>query len=238
VSDTRPRFGPVERRTLAEAIRGQITQQILEGALPAGARLPSERELCDEFNVARTSVREAIQGLITLGLVERRGNRAFVSEELPSVDSDVFRARRVRVQELFEVRRLIELPMIELVACRATNDERAEILALADRFEPDMVLDEFRRLDRAFHWALARASHNTLLAEVYGKVLSALFDSEEWASMLSEATAAALREIIESSGWEHREIAARVSDGDAVASLESMAQHLDTVESKIASQLS
>jgi DNA-binding FadR family transcriptional regulator len=128
--------------------------------------------------------------------------------------------------------------MIELVACRATGDERAEILELGQRFQPDMVLDEFRRLDRSFHWALARASHNTLLAEVYGKVLSALFDSEEWASMLSAATTSALREIIVSSGLEHREIAACVSNGDAVAALESMAQHLDTVESKIASQLS
>ena len=160
VTTTRPRFGPVERRTLAEVIREQIQRQILDGALPAGARLPSERELCDEFNVARTSVREAIQGLITVGLVERHGNRAYVAEELPSVGSTFFNDRRGRVKELFEVRRVIELPMIELAACRATPEEREEIKSLAGDFHADLPLEEFRRLDRAFHWALARASHN------------------------------------------------------------------------------
>ena len=237
MTSARPRFGPVERRTLAEAIREQIQRQILDGALPAGARLPSERELCDEFNVARTSVREAIQGLITVGLVERHGNRAYVAEELPSVGSDFFNDSRGRVKELFEVRRLIELPMIELAACRATQEERDEIRSLAEEFHPEMQLEEFRRLDRAFPWALARASHNGLLAEVYTKVLVALFESEEWSTMLGQASSDVMQPIIKSSGSEHRRIAAHVMEGDAVASLESMAEHLDTVEKRLVSQL-
>ena len=88
MSEVRPRFGPVARRTLAEEIREQIQQQILEGVLPAGTRLPSERQLCEEFGVARTSVREAIQGLISIGLLERRGNRVHVLEELPTVRAE------------------------------------------------------------------------------------------------------------------------------------------------------
>lgn len=238
MSTTRPRFGPVERRTLAEAIRDEIQRQITEGALPPGARLPSERELCEEFDVARTSVREAVQGLISLGLVERRGNRSYVAEELRSFASEALCKHAVRVHELFEVRRLIELPMTELAAARADDAERTEILALSDQFQDDVSLTEFRQLDRKFHWMLARASHNGLLAEVYGKVLDALFESEEWSLMLHEAPADAIRRIIESSGREHREIARRLMDGDPVGSLESIANHLDTVERRIVSQLS
>jgi GntR family transcriptional repressor for pyruvate dehydrogenase complex len=214
-----------------------MQREILEGALPPGSRLPSERELCEAFNVARTSVRGAIQGLISLGLVERRGNRAFVAEELPSFSSAELSSERIRVKELFEVRRLIELPMTELAACRATDEERAEIAALAAQFLPDMELVEFRRLDRAFHSVLARASHNPLLAEVYAKVLVALFESDEWSTMLASAPRDAIHEIIKSSSREHREIAARIANGDPVASLEAMADHLDTVEARIVSGL-
>jgi DNA-binding FadR family transcriptional regulator len=127
--------------------------------------------------------------------------------------------------------------MTELAACRATDEERAEIAALAAQFLPDMELVEFRRLDRAFHSVLARASHNPLLAEVYAKVLVALFESDEWSTMLASAPRDAIHEIIKSSSREHREIAARIANGDPVASLEAMADHLDTVEARIVSGL-
>ncbi|MGQ0802317.1 MAG: FadR/GntR family transcriptional regulator [Actinomycetota bacterium] len=237
MSTVRPRFGPVERRTLAEEIRRQIEQQILDGILAAGTRLPSERQLCEEFGVARTSVREAIQGLISVGLLERRGNRVHVTEELPSVRAETD-GRANQVHDLFEVRRVIELPMTELAACRATPEERQELVDLADQFTSDLPIEKFRALDRAFHWTLARASHNALLAEVYGKVLAALFDSEEWESMLaSERNAEAVRRIIESSGQEHRQIAAAIARGEAVGALEAVAGHLDTVETRIVSQV-
>ena len=208
MSAARPRFGPVDRRTLAEAIRAQIHQQILDGTLPPGSRLPSERELCEEFDMDHTSVREALQGLMSIGVVTRRGNRAYVSEELPAFGTDVLQA--ARVHELFEVRRLMELPMTELAACRADDTERVEILALAEDFTEVMLLVEFRQLDRKFHSAIARASHNTLLAEVYGKVLDALFGSEQWSTILHEAPTTVIGAIIDSSGHQHRPARARM----------------------------
>lgn len=237
MSAVRPRFGPVERRTLAEEIRRQIQQQILEGILPAGTRLPSERQLCEEFGVARTSVREAVQGLISIGLLERRGNRVHVLEELPNVRAETD-GHQTQVRELFEVRRLIELPMTELAACRATPEERQELVELAQRFSEELPVDEFRALDRAFHWAVARASHNALLAEVYGKVLAALFESEKWESMLTdERNLGAVRGIIERSCQQHRQIADAIATGEAVGALEAVAGHLETVETRIVSQI-
>src|SRR5690606_34519375 len=117
-----------------------LQRSIEDGTFPPGTRLASERELCEEFGVARTSVREAIQGLLSLGLVERRGNRTFVVEEVPDFRFD---GRKVRVKELFEVRRLIELPMVELASCRATPEERAEIVEIAGSFTPTLSLEEF-----------------------------------------------------------------------------------------------
>lgn len=233
---TRPRFGPVERRTLAEEIRQAIEDQIVSGLLPAGSRLPSERQLCDEFRVARTSVREAIQGLISLGHVTRHGNRAYVAEQLPDLSVQEL-DRTGRVRELFEVRRVIELPMIELTAERATDEQRARIATLAAEFSDTMSLQDFRDLDRAFHWSLAQGAHNALLLEVYGKVLAALFESDEWADILRELDPTAAKAIIVSSMDEHRCIADAVTRSEGVEALGAMATHLNTVEKRIVGQL-
>lgn len=225
------------RPTLADRTASEMLRQVLEGAIPPGSRLPSERELCEEFDVARTSVREAIQGLTTIGMVERRGNRAYVARELPAPGPGPFDDARARVRELFEVRRVIEPSMVAFAASRATAEERDEIRALAAEFEAGLSLDEFRRLDRAFHWVLARASHSALLAEVYTKVLVALFDSEEWMTMLRGGDADATRRTIDLSGDEHRWIAERVADADAAGSLEMMSEHLRRVEDRLVAQL-
>ena len=68
-------------------------------------------------------------------------------------------------------------------------------------------------------------------------MLVALFESDEWSTMLGQASPGVMQGIIESSGSEHRKIAAQVLEGDAVGSLESMSEHLDTVEQRLVSQL-
>src|SRR5438105_11630352 len=59
-----PRFAPVDRRTLPAEVRDRLVQAIRSGQLPPGAQLPSERVLCEDFGVARASVREPLQGLL------------------------------------------------------------------------------------------------------------------------------------------------------------------------------
>src|SRR4051812_13312335 len=82
---TRGKFAPVSRRSLADDVREQLATGISTGTLAPGALIPSEESLCQQFGVSRTSVREAIRELITIGLIERRGNRAYVVEHLPDV---------------------------------------------------------------------------------------------------------------------------------------------------------
>src|SRR4051794_12810895 len=106
-------FAPLGRRTLPDEIRARLIESIDGGRLRPGQVLPAERTLCAEFNVARTSVREAIQALVSLGYLERRGNRAYVAEGLPEVVVPVD-GRKTKVRDLFETRRVIELPMAEL----------------------------------------------------------------------------------------------------------------------------
>jgi GntR family transcriptional repressor for pyruvate dehydrogenase complex len=230
-SDSHASFAPITRETLSAQIRDQLLERIVNGTMEPGARVPSERDLSDQFRVARTSVREAMQGLISLGVIERRGNRSFVVERLPDVSFDPVDDRKEFVRQLFETRRLLELPIIELAAQRADDDERADIRALAQRFGADMSLAEFRRLDHEFHALIARACGNPLLVEVYNKVLARLFRSEGIESLLSDdANRDEVRRIVRDSTAQHAALAAAVASGDVMAARVEGTAHLAAVE--------
>ena len=235
--DAAVRFQPLDRRTLPEEIRDRLIRSIESGELRPGQRLPAERTLCAEFNVARTSVREAIQSLVSLGFLERRGNRAYVIEHLPDVFVPVDE-RKVAVRDLFETRRVIEMPIAELAACRASDEARVNINAIAQRFTPGMALDEFRRLDREFHWEIARACINTLLAEVYGKVLDALFSASEFSELLyASGNRDEVAVIVEKAVTHHQAIAAAILEGDPIRVLATVEDHLADVERRMIDRL-
>jgi GntR family transcriptional repressor for pyruvate dehydrogenase complex len=233
-----PRFEPITRQTVAQAVHERLAASIEGGELVAGQALPSERALCEEFGVARTSVREAIQGLVSRGLVERRGNRTHVAEHLPTVGLAAADHRKDRVRELFEVRRVMEIPIAGLAVERATSEQRGELVAVANRFVDTMPIDDFRRLDRQFHWLLAAACGNPLLAELYHKVLDALFASGEFHSLLSATgNRRAVTRIVASAGQSHRAIAAAVGCGDVGAVTAAVGQHLQDVEDRMVRHL-
>lgn len=231
VAGTGLEFEPLSRATISSQIRDRLLEWITSGALPPGARIPSERALSEQFQVARTSVREAMQGLSSLGVVERRGNRSYVVERLPDVSFDAIADRKELVLQLFETRRLLEIPIIELAAERATDDDRTKLADLARRFSADMSLPEFCVLDHAFHSAIARACHNPLLAEVYGKVLARLFSSSDVESLLEDdVNRVEVDRIVASATAQHAALALAVARGDVEAAKQEGTSHLADVE--------
>ncbi|HEX7097083.1 MAG TPA: FadR/GntR family transcriptional regulator [Acidimicrobiales bacterium] len=228
-------FDPITRRTVAAEVREAIHDRIRSGELPAGSQLPSERALCEQFAVGRTTVREAIQGLVLLGVIERRGNRSYVAEHLPTVSLD---ERKRSVTDIFEIRRIIEVPMAELAACRATDAQRAEIARIAAMFSVDMDLDVFRKADRRFHEAVAEACGNPAFAELYGKVLDTLFRSTDFDSLLSASeNRAVVRRVIRDAVKAHTEIAQHIGAGDIDAVRKATERHLNQVEALMVSQM-
>jgi GntR family transcriptional repressor for pyruvate dehydrogenase complex len=228
-------FDPVTRQTVSAEIRQRLADAIHSGQLAPGTPLPAERALCQEFGVARTSVREAIQGLVIAGYLERRGNRSVVAEQLPEMNF-TGDDRKALVSQLFEVRQVIEPAIVEMAARRATDSERELITSLAARNTSD--LEEFREIDRMFHGALARACGNPLLNEVHAKALAALFGSGEFASLLyAEVNRAEVREIIRLSTEAHRAIADAVVRGHVRKAAAAVVAHLDDVERRMLERL-
>jgi DNA-binding FadR family transcriptional regulator len=226
-----PKFEVAARRTVSEEVRESLLRDIRSGALIPGTQLPPERVLCDQFAVARTSVREAIQGLVSLGHIERRGNRLYVTEPLTDVRFD---QRKQSVEHMFEFRRLVEVSMAELTATRADRDERRQITELARSFSVDMDLDEFRKADREFHESIARSCHNPVLADIYGKVLDTLFKSSDFESLLTaQHNATVVRRVIRDACRSHRRIADAIQRRDPEAVRAAVEAHLRDVEAKM-----
>ena len=224
-------FAPLTRETLSGQIRDRLLARITSGELEPGTRMLSERHLSEQFGVARTSVREAIQGLVSLGVVERRGNRSYVVERLPDIRVDAHDDRKDYVQQLFETRRALEVPITQFATRRAAPDDRTEIRRLAAQFYVGMPLDEFRELDHRFHALIARSCANPLLVELYGKVLGRLFKSGDFESLLyADANRDAVQGLVDESGEQHKAIARAIAEADEDAAGAASTSHLNAVE--------
>jgi len=178
-------FRPPRKVTIVESIVDQIVEQIHQGKLNPGDRLPSERHLIEMLGVSRSSVREALQGLMVMGLVESRpGQGSFVSSRRgrlpPNLDSMALSEhlqREMRLQ-LIEARRTIEPPIARLAAERATPEG---VGILRQRFA-DYSRDPFGHLGdpqlpsahSALHLDLAEMTGNPFFVAVVDNLLRAV----------------------------------------------------------------
>src|SRR3989442_15385329 len=79
-----PEFKRVQRTSLSDHIVEQISGLIARGTLKPGDRIPSEKQLCRQFGVGRTSVREALRSLSVMGVLESHmGDGTFVAGDAP-----------------------------------------------------------------------------------------------------------------------------------------------------------
>lgn len=231
-------FAPITRDTVSAQIRTQLLERIRTGDMAPGTRIPSERELSESFSVARTSVREAMQVLLSMGVIERRGNRSFVAEQLPEVMLSTGEERRTFVTELFETRRVLEVPIFVLAAQHADEAARTKISETAAQFVAGLDIKQFRQLDRLFHTTIASACGNSLLIELYSKVLDRLFRSADFEEMLgAERNRAEVERIVAEASTAHGRIATAIAARDVDAVRRAAEAHLDEVERSLVDEL-
>jgi len=146
-------FRPPRRRRLHEEVAEQLRDAILDGRFRAGAKLPPERELAEEFQVNRTSVREAIKVIEGLGLVAvRQGDGATVQ---PLIDASldilapmIFHGGRIDADVLVEMAEVIT-PLLFEMARLAIERRRPPQLAELRRLR-DQIADETREREERF----------------------------------------------------------------------------------------
>jgi len=213
--------------TLVGNIIHELSERIIAGEWQAGDFLPPQKALAAQLGVGVSTIREATQVLVSMGLVESRpGKGTWVREREPEADTPAG-ALRLRLNELqastiFETRLVIEIPMTEYAAERATLEDIAAIRSSLEAMETAVSdIDAFARADLAFHKAVARASHNDLLTQFY------LLTSELLADFISELDR--LPGVREEAMAAHRALAHAIERHDIQGARESALGHLGRI---------
>lgn len=164
---------------LADSVASELEKRILEGSLKSGARLPSERTLALDLGVSRPSLREALQKLVSKGLLTtRHGGGTFVTDQLEAhfVDPwlDMLKGNPSLHHDLLEFRQMLESQAASLAADRATDVDIQRLdsvfAALEESYERD-DLPHCINTDVAFHQAVAEASHNVLIGHLTASLM-------------------------------------------------------------------
>jgi GntR family transcriptional repressor for pyruvate dehydrogenase complex len=222
---------PIKSIRIYEEIVRQIKAMIAEGRLKSGDQLPPERDLAEKFVVSRTSVREALRALESLGLVEvRPGEGTFVKkisvEALIAPLALVILSQREAIGELFEARRLLEPSIAALAARRATPDELQEMARiLAEQAKEVAAGRTGLTQDGQFHAAIASAARNQAITRIVHAIMDLLAQiREESLNTPGRPTR---------SHQDHRRVLEAISRRDDAAAAQAMRDHLVAVEALV-----
>ncbi len=224
-------IAPIKWTRIYEEIVRQIKGMIAEGRLKSGDQLPPERDLAEKFLVSRTSVREALRALESVGLIEiRPGEGTFVREvsveALIEPLALVLLSQRALTEELFEARRLLEPAIAGLAARRATADEIQEMERILEAQAKEITSGNTGLAqDAAFHAAIGTAAHNRAITRIVHAVMDLLSQNRE------ESIGTPGRPT--RSHEDHRRILAAIRAGDAAAAERAMLDHVVAVEALV-----
>lgn len=161
----------IQRKSLAEEVASKLQEQISLGHYKINEKLPIEAELMKSFGVGRSSIREAMKLLANSGLLRiQQGVGTFVQEVNTTREPMDQRLMRANVQDLDEVRQLLELKIAEKAAINRSEDD---ITAMKKHLSNRMIaanegnIEECIEADVQFHIAIAEASKNEILADLY-----------------------------------------------------------------------
>ncbi|GAA3969706.1 FadR/GntR family transcriptional regulator [Mucilaginibacter dorajii] len=160
----------INRKTLAEEVAAKLQEQISLGHYKVNEKLPIEPELMKTFGVGRSSIREAIKLLTNAGLLRvQQGVGTFVDQTGSREPMDL-RLKRANVKDLDEVRQLLEIKIAEKAALNRTDKDIEAIKKHLNnrRIAADNnLIEECIEADIQFHIAIAEASKNEILADLY-----------------------------------------------------------------------
>lgn len=211
----------IKKVNVGEQVFLQLQQLLSEGKWKQGEKLPSENDLSAMFGVSRITVRQAIQRLSAMGLLETRHGEGTFVQSLEAGDSlrglipTAYLADN-SLSQVNEFREMIDTESARLAALHATEED---IHALRDNYEAMMTVNpaqhphRFAHLDLGFHTKLGKISRNMLIMKtyevLYDVLINAMLQTIEdmggsWASIYH-------RQIIDAVEAHDSELAARLA---------------------------
>ena len=218
----------MRRSSLVDDTAERLRQMISSGQLQPGDYLPPQKELAARFGVGASTIHEAIQVLVAVGLLESRaGKGTWVCEDATEglIHPDAVRARlgQLKSETLYDARAVIEVALTEFAAARRTGEEAGAIRSAMDRMRANVDdLDAYMAADIDFHAAVARAGHNDLLSQFY--VLAHTLLEEVGRELVSHR-----RVLVESLEYQEA-ICAAVEAGDPARARRAAERHMQYIK--------
>ncbi|MFF0076236.1 FadR/GntR family transcriptional regulator [Streptomyces sp. NPDC005494] len=217
-----PALRPVRAGSGFEEALEQILQVVRLGLVPAGGRLPAERELAALLGISRVTLRDVLKVLQDQGLVEARRGRyggTFVLRRTGPADGDELRRRvaGVDIEDVLLFREVLETGAAGLCASRGLDDEGADRLRTALAATHEAPLPDYRRLDTLFHLTIAELSGSPSLTARYATVRATVNDLLDCIPLLVRN--------LEHSQQQHTALVEAVLDGDEEAARAVVREH-------------
>ena len=212
----------------------QLEEKVLEGSWGQSSRLPAERTLAESLGVSRSTVREAIQRLVSRGMLEtKRGSGVYVVQRQATPLSapwlQLVAENPPLRRETLEFRLVFECAAARFAAQRSTPQELHRIEAILLKMRDAVAahdVDAEAIVDGEFHTALTAASHNRMLEQFYASVITML--REHIAANTYDATLNNANAFVQSMMrlTQHESIYFAVRDRNSDAASQAMLAHL------------
>ncbi|MDD2979426.1 MAG: FadR/GntR family transcriptional regulator [Hespellia sp.] len=208
-----------------------LKEQILNGTLQIGSKLPPERDIATQLNISRNPVREALRTLEMMGFIEAiHGSGNYICCNIQGYMKEAFSMKMAledtKYMDLFETRRALELSSLRPAMERKTAEDVEELRKIFQQMEEAGSIAESARLDVRFHQILTQMSRNPVLIgeTVVMSEITDLFIHNIRAAVLRDKRRAALLSKA------HRDIFEAMEQGDLEKAVAAMNQHFDTIE--------
>ena len=146
---------------------GAIREYCSENGLDSGDRLPPERTLVDLLEMSRTQLRRGLARLEAERVITRTvGRGTFLAQ--PTIG-----AEDMSPQDVLVVRSLLEPAIVKLAVATATQTDLSIIQEILEASERAASPNEWERLDAALHTAIVKATHNSLIVDLYDRITKA-----------------------------------------------------------------
>jgi GntR family transcriptional regulator, uxu operon transcriptional repressor len=223
---------PVAVAPVVTRLRRLLDESVAAGTLGTGAKIPTERELCDTLQASRTAVRAALAELEREGRITRHVGRGTFLAELeadPGLPAVARGAVQTSPAEIMATRLLLEPEIAALAARHATQADVDHIHHCLHRGNATATYEEFEAWDSALHRAIAAAAHNGLLLRLFD-TMNAARDLPVWGSIKRRSATPERRRGYECS---HGEIVAALVERDPETAREQMRGHLVDVRTNL-----
>jgi len=232
-------FLPIKPKKISDEIVRQLRSLIFDGKLQPGEKLPPERELARSLNVSRPPLRESLNILQSMGLIEiQHGNRTFVR---PITTRSIYdplvafsKESPQNILQVHEVRKYLDIGSVSLAAEHATPKQVMKLKKIVHRMEDDLIKGHLgAKADLDFHIEIVKLTGN----HVYHHLVTTVYDllQEElriaWGGIFNEPESKKM--LLK----QHKKIFRAIKMNNPKESRKAAREHLDYAEKKWAETL-